>query len=89
MLSLGLNVMYAVIQLCDFAMQIVTGISSPFILSLSYYSEDRVLEVMGASFLTELLNALKNTAAVGLSIQFVQFTGMVVYNLILQMIVGT
>jgi len=45
-------------DLGDFAMQVVAGISSPFIFALSYYSESKLLNVMGIGFLRELLSGL-------------------------------
>ena len=53
------------VTLCDFMMQVTTGILTPFIFFLSYYSEGKVLEVMGISFLQQLLDGLEWAAEAG------------------------
>jgi hypothetical protein len=69
-------------ELCDFAMQVVAGISSPFIFALSYYSESKVLKVMGIGFLRELLSGLAWAAEAGLYIQLTQFSVMILVSVL-------
>lgn len=64
-------VLQLVITLCDFIMQIVTGVTSPFLVPLSYYTESRVLEVVGIGFLKQILMIFDWIATGGFIIQSV------------------
>jgi len=66
---------------------VTAGISSPFIFALSYYSESKVLNVMGAGFLRELLSGLAWAAEAGLYIQLTQFFA-IIFSRVLQHLIN-
>lgn len=76
-------------NLCDFTMQVTAGITAPFIFPLSYYPESKVLEVVGSGFITQVLSGLSWLAQTGLYVQIVQFSAMIIYNLIMHLITGS
>jgi hypothetical protein len=67
-IMVGLQV---VTTLCDFIMQIVSNVTSPFLVPLTYYQEDRVLTVVGKGFLRQVLQIFDWIAIGGLIIQFI------------------